>query len=478
MQNALLNYSYIEKIISSKQFRSLQDKTQLFYSSPKRQVRTRLTHTIEVKVIAYNIGRKINHQLEKYNNKLKENEKQLKKELLNLDLIDAIALAHDIGHTPFGHIGERTIDEIVSKQDRLGGLINNCNEYQMRFKHNINSMRILEELGVQDWRIIDGSLCHTRIFYKNDDISYQEDPYTPFDEGQSKIKKFLYKEHNISISNIKKEKHFSLTLEGQVVAIADEIAQRVADISDGLESRYLEKIKEILSIEEEIKTRPSLEIFLQKMFTEDVVVNTIKNIQAYPQIRTTNSGISHVVYYNEIACFSESVKAKNDQLEDYIKIIMAQSESVRESDSRSKYIIRQLYKAYLNDVSLLSDEFIDDYFGQIINKKAFLSAIIAIENSKNQDESNLYLNRSLETFRKIQGQKWRIDNSKLPQNTKSKIKMDLVTDYFKILMKNKQKNTITELNYLLDEYLIKIGFYIAGLTNSEAFTAYNRIYGH
>lgn len=134
------NYAYIEKIIYSSHFRNMQDKTQLFYSAPERQVRTRLTHTIEVKTIAYSIGNNIN--------------KKLRKKLIDLDLVDAIAFAHDIGHTPFGHVGERTIDEIVSGKDSLGGMIPTGSPNKMRFKHNVNSLRLLQELDVQDWEFL------------------------------------------------------------------------------------------------------------------------------------------------------------------------------------------------------------------------------------------------------------------------------------------------------------------------------------
>ncbi len=463
MENSSTNYSYIEGIVYSKQFRNLQDKTQLFYSAPKRQVRTRLTHTIEVKIIAHDIGQQIN--------------KKMGTELIDLNLVEAIALAHDIGHTPFGHVGERTINDIVSKKDNLGGLTNANGTSQIRFKHNVNSMRILEELNIQDWRIIDGALCHTRIFYKNDKNSSSKNPYNPFEVSPSKIAKFIYNEHGILFNAPTQGKVYSLTLEGQIVSIADEVAQRIADISDGLESRYFEKIKSILSTKKEIHTRAELEQFIREMLIKDVVDSTTENIKAQPQNFKSNSGISHAVYYQEVVGFSESMKAKNDELEEYIKIIMAQSESVRESDSRSRYIIRQLYKAYLNDITLLPDDFIDDYFGKIINKQIFLNAISTLRGASRKNKSNQDLHKTLEVLDEIQKQRWRIDKGDLPQKTVA-IRIDLVRSYFEILIKNHRTNNMPCLNDLFDEYILKIGFYIAGLTNTEAFTTYNRIYGH
>ena len=162
MSNKKVNYSYIEKIVSSPQFRNMQDKTQLFYSAPERQVRTRLTHTIEVKVIARDIGMELNSALSE--------------ELADLDLVDASALAHDIGHTPFGHVGERTINDIVSRKDLLGGMLLPAGVHPMRFKHNVNSFRLLRELKVEDWRIVEGALCHTKVFYKGDGGAFGKNP--------------------------------------------------------------------------------------------------------------------------------------------------------------------------------------------------------------------------------------------------------------------------------------------------------------
>lgn len=459
MTNSSTNYSYIEGIVYSKQFRSLQDKTQLFYSSPKRQVRTRLTHTIEVKIIAHDIGQQIN--------------KKANNNLIDLNLVEAIALAHDIGHTPFGHVGERTINDIVSKKDNLGGLIRANGTSQIRFKHNVNSMRILEELNIQDWRIIDGALCHTRIFYKNDENVFSKNPYNPFEGTSSKIVRFIYGEHGISFDTPMQSKVYSLTLEGQIVSIADEVAQRIADISDGLESRYFEKVKNILSTEKEICTRTELEQFIREILINDVVDNTIENLKSQPQNIRSNSGISHDVYYQEVVGFSKDIKVRNDNLENYIRNIMAQSESVRESDSRSRYIIRQLYKAYLNDITLLQDDFIDDYFGKIINKQIFLNTIDTLRGASCKGN----VDKKLEVFEKIKQQGWRINKDDLPQKTVV-INIDSVKDYFEILINNSRSNKLSCIGDLFDEYILKIGFYIASLTNTEAFTIYNRIYGH
>lgn len=120
-----------DRIIHSKSFRRLKHKTQVFLSPESDHFRTRLTHTLEVAQIARTISRALR---------------------LNEDLTEAIALAHDLGHTPFGHAGERALDAIYS-----GG-----------FKHFEQSARVCERLerdgaGLNLTRVvIDGILHHTR----------------------------------------------------------------------------------------------------------------------------------------------------------------------------------------------------------------------------------------------------------------------------------------------------------------------------
>ncbi|MFP4697949.1 MAG: deoxyguanosinetriphosphate triphosphohydrolase [Eubacteriales bacterium] len=118
-----------DRIIHSKSFRRLKHKTQVFISPEGDHYRTRLTHTLEVAQIARTIARALR---------------------LNEDLTEAIALAHDLGHTPFGHAGEQALDEICS----LG------------FKHYEQSIRVIEKLENKGrglnltWEVRDGVLNH------------------------------------------------------------------------------------------------------------------------------------------------------------------------------------------------------------------------------------------------------------------------------------------------------------------------------
>ena len=119
-----------DRIIYSKAFRRLKHKTQVFITPEGDHYRTRLTHTLEVSQIARTLARSLR---------------------LNEDLAEAIALAHDLGHTPFGHAGERVLNEICP----LG------------FHHNEQSVRVVEKLekncsGLNlTYEVKDGILCHT-----------------------------------------------------------------------------------------------------------------------------------------------------------------------------------------------------------------------------------------------------------------------------------------------------------------------------
>ena len=115
-----------DRILHSKTFRRLKHKTQVFLSPTGDHYRTRLTHTLEVSQVARTIARALR---------------------LNEDLVEAISLGHDLGHTPFGHAGERTLNSLM----------------QAGFEHNKQSLRVvdvLEKLNLT-YEVRDGILCHT-----------------------------------------------------------------------------------------------------------------------------------------------------------------------------------------------------------------------------------------------------------------------------------------------------------------------------
>ncbi len=163
-----------DRIIHSKAFRRLKHKTQMFISPEEDHYRTRLTHTLEVSQIARTAARALR---------------------LNEDLTEAIALGHDIGHTPFGHVGEDALDAVYAEYDPKSG-----------FHHSIQSLRVVEKLerdgeGLNlTWEVRDGILHHSK-----------------------------------GIKDLKlDETGLSSTLEGKLVRICDRVAYINHDIDDSI----------------------------------------------------------------------------------------------------------------------------------------------------------------------------------------------------------------------------------------------------
>ena len=167
-----------DRIIHTKAFRRLKHKTQVFVSPEQDHYRTRLTHVLEVTQIARTVARALS---------------------LNEDLTEAIGLGHDLGHAPFGHVGEEALDEIYKRYDPEHG----------RFRHYEQSLRIVDELEREGqglnltYEVRDGILYH------------------------SKGKSDLLAESGV-------EKNMPDTLEGQCVRICDRVAYVNHDIDDAI----------------------------------------------------------------------------------------------------------------------------------------------------------------------------------------------------------------------------------------------------
>ena len=186
----------IDRIIHSLSYTRYLDKTQVFTKSNNDHISKRITHVQLVSKIARTIGRALN---------------------LNEDLIEAIALGHDIGHTPLGHAGEAMLNEISLRE---------LNQY---FSHNIQSVRHLNyvenngkglNLCIQ---VLDGIMCHNGEILNS--------TYTP----QEKDKELFIKQYMESYDDIvKSNKNHPMTLEGCVVRISDVIGYIGRDIEDAI----------------------------------------------------------------------------------------------------------------------------------------------------------------------------------------------------------------------------------------------------
>lgn len=174
-----------DRIIHSAAFRRLEYKTQVFVNHEGDYYRTRLTHSLEVAQIARGVARRLR---------------------LNEDLAEALALAHDLGHTPFGHTGEDVLDELMAD---FGG-----------FEHNRQSLRIVDELEERYPDFNGLNLCYET---REGIIKHSSEYDCP---GTGGLEDFSPR-HRAS-------------LEGQIIDLVDEIAYNNHDIDDGLESGYID----------------------------------------------------------------------------------------------------------------------------------------------------------------------------------------------------------------------------------------------
>jgi len=255
-----------DRIIHCKAFRRLMHKTQVFIAPLGDHYRTRLTHTLEVSQIARTISRALN---------------------LNEDLTEAIALGHDLGHTPFGHAGEEVLDEL----------------YHHGFSHNEQSLRVVDLLenngqGLNlTWEVRDGILNHSKTRV---DI---------WGEGWGKVN----------------------TLEGEVVKISDTIAYINHDIDDAIRAGMITEGDLPLSAIIKLGNTHSLRI-------NTMVFNIIEHSWA---VRGEGEENPNITMSPEIL---EATKALRQFLFEQVYNVR----SAQEETERAREVIRSLYK-YLNE---------------------------------------------------------------------------------------------------------------------------------
>ncbi len=337
-----------ESIIHSKAFRRMVDKAQVFSASKGDYYRTRMTHS---QVVAQ-IARRIAVELK-----------------LNLYLTEAIALGHDIGHTPFGHQGERTLDHIL--QGDGYSIIQNLKQMKkMGFKHNYQSVRVAVELeetypgiGGLDlsFQTLEGMLKHTKL-----------------KKGQYSLSQFV----DIPEDSLHFESDFCTTLEGQVVAIADEIAQRGHDMDDAFSSGSLtpEKLEKYLAIKkaepisdlvheadnsvkkaEELRCWPidanslkhsKIVSDLIDYLTSDVIRSSRDAMDNYDKDAFDRDG--HIVM-KKVIDFSPDGRRLNEYLETIINNRVINSPEVSLFDSNAATIVAGLFEAYYRNPLLLHE---------------------------------------------------------------------------------------------------------------------------
>lgn len=302
-----------DRIIHSTAFRRLEYKTQVFINHEGDLYRTRLTHSLEVAQIARSIARALH---------------------LNEDLTEAIALAHDLGHTAFGHAG----------QDALHGCMKNYGG----FEHNFQSLRVVDHL---------------------------EEKYPDFDglnlmfETREGILKHCSLKNARAMGKIGQRfiTRTQPSLEAQLTNIADEIAYNNHDVDDGLRSglitikqlqeidlfnmHYLHVDKRFPQLSSKRKSQETIRRIINQLVS-DLIDNTLANIH--------QSGIEIIDDVRSkskpLVAFSRPLRAQIAELKSFLRANLYQHQQVNKMSEHANQVIARLFAGFFNNPGLLPDE--------------------------------------------------------------------------------------------------------------------------
>jgi len=298
-----------DRIIHTTAFRRLEHKTQVFITYEGDYYRTRLTHTLEVAQIGRTIARALGG---------------------NEDLIESICLAHDLGHSAFGHAGEIVLARLMKEH---GG-----------FDHNKQSLRIVTELEQRypeypglnlTWEVREGMVKHESEY----DISDASD-YDPNLRGN---------------------------LETQIANVADELAYTTHDLDDGLRSgmltpRMLEGISLWEILTDQIKWRgPNMEEVARHKLIRQLIGMEVTDLATATDTRLKESGAQspldiQKLAYNVIG-FSEEMSRRNRELKDFLYNKMYRHYRVVRMQVKAERTIEELFNAYRAEPATLPEQF-------------------------------------------------------------------------------------------------------------------------
>ena len=308
-----------DRIVHSTAFRRLKHKTQVFVNTSGDHFRTRITHSLEVSQIA--------RTLSKYFN-------------LNEDLCETLSLAHDLGHTPFGHAGEEAL--------------NNCMKNYGGFDHNIQTLRII-------------TILENR-YYDFKGLNLSMETLDGLIKHNGPVKDLTKFNRILGNNFFQKEINFSLnsSLEAQIASISDDIAYNSHDLEDGLKSNLFDLknltnipvLNKIISKHKKKLKRYSIDLIIRQIIREiinemvsDVITTTKKNIRIY-KIKNLND-----IYRtkNQLVTFSQNMKKFDKKIKSFLKQKMYFHRKVNSKTNYGRKIITELFlqikknpKKYIN----------------------------------------------------------------------------------------------------------------------------------
>lgn len=300
-----------DRIIHARAFRRLVAKTQVFTRRYSDHFRNRLTHTIEVVQITRTVAGAL---------------------VLNVDLAEALALVHDLGHPPFGHAGEKALDAAM----RAHGLF---------FDHNLHALRIVEDFEQRyaafrglnlTFEVREGIIKHSRDY---DDAKHPE------------LAEYLLDQRP--------------PLEAQLVDLTDEIGYNTADLDDGYEARLLTLdqirdgvpvfdhfFREVEQIYPDVADKLKFNEALKRVFNhlaDDLITNT--------QSRLKQAGVETLadicLHRERLAAFNPAVEAERKQIKDFLYENLYYSPSLAEEKDDAGHIVTELFVFWMNNPSAL-----------------------------------------------------------------------------------------------------------------------------
>jgi dGTPase len=294
-----------DRVVHSRAFRRLEDKTQVFTRRYSDHFRNRLTHTIEVSQISRTIAAELG---------------------LNENLVEALALVHDIGHPPFGHAGERVLDIVMQ-------------EYGERFDHNLHALRTVEQFEQRyanfpglnlTFEVREGIIKHSR------DYSASEFP---------ELAEYMLEQRP--------------PLEAQLIDLTDEIAYSTADLDDGVEANLLSvaQIREALPLfagfyaeaerlyplaAEKLKFNEAL-----KRVLDYLVSSLIENTRSQIAASGVRSADEVRQFPSRLFTFAPDVAGERRQMRDFLYQNVYYSPALRQEKEQGEQIIAELFSCFM-----------------------------------------------------------------------------------------------------------------------------------
>lgn len=307
-----------QRIVQARAFRRLAGKTQVFTSRESDHFRSRLTHTIEVVQIAREVARALR---------------------LNEELVEALALVHDIGHPPFGHAGERALDRCLQ-------------EHGLRFDHNLHALRIVEHF--EDWYAAHRGLNLTLgvregiVKHSRDYTETQYPELAPYFLG------------------------LRPPIEAQLIDLADEIAYLTADLDDGVESGLLE-IDHICNnigimghamermraahrgVDEKFLFHESLQ-WMQDALTADLIQTTCEQVDS-AQLKTLEDVRRHP---ERVAVFSPGMEAMRREEKRYLYGTLYTCPTLEAEHDKAENVVSTLFNFYIKEPDRLPEGYVEE----------------------------------------------------------------------------------------------------------------------